>query len=138
MKIIIADEDIELIECIRQTLTRYQPDWQLLVVNSGEQCLNALKPSNYFSLIIIGMKLTDISGIELTMCIRDNSDIPIIFLSRNEDINILIKAFEAGVNDFVSLPFNKAIFIARLKAQMRRRIWDSQAREKSVITIDKN
>jgi DNA-binding response OmpR family regulator len=41
----------------------------------------------------------------------------------------LVKAFDAGTNEYIVKPFNKAIFMARLKALLRRRAWDIQARE---------
>jgi PleD family two-component response regulator len=41
-------------------------------------------------------------------------------------------AFDKGANDFVVVPFNRAIFIARIKARIRRRDWDKQNKEYSL------
>jgi two-component system response regulator ChvI len=64
------------------------------------------------------------TGLELIRQIRDDSDIPIIFLSDDDNIQALVMVFDMGVNDFIVVPINRAIFIARLKALIRRSIWD--------------
>jgi PleD family two-component response regulator len=61
------------------------------------------------------------------MNIRDDSDLPIILVSEDEDINMLIKAFDNGANDYFTVPFNANIFAAKLNAIVRRRTWDSKA-----------
>jgi PleD family two-component response regulator len=44
-------------------------------------------------------------------------------------VNTLVKAFEAGVSDYIVAPFSKEVFIARIKAQIRRKEWDIHAEE---------
>jgi PleD family two-component response regulator len=41
----------------------------------------------------------------------------------------LVKAFDVGVNDYIVKPFSKQIFVARLEALVRRKMWDIQTRE---------
>ena len=126
MKILIADVDIELIEDV---LNLYLPDWELSIIDSGEKCLNILKKGSCPDIVILGMQLSDMSGFELTKHIRDYSDVPVIILSDDNDISALLKAFSAGVNDYIVKPFNNAVFIAKLKALIRRGTWDMLIRE---------
>jgi DNA-binding response OmpR family regulator len=72
------------------------------------------------------------SGLDLVEKIRDDSGVPIVILSHDKEIATLVKAFEAGANDYVLKPFNKQIFIARLKALVRRRMWNTQEKENRV------
>ena len=129
MKILIADTENENIEVVRLTLNRYQPDWQLLIIDSEEQCLEIIKNGICPDAVILGMQLTDMSRLDLIERIRDYSDVPIIVLSCDKDIYTLVKAFDYGANDYIVKPFNKAIFVARLKALIRRRTWDIQLKE---------
>jgi two-component system response regulator MtrA len=69
------------------------------------------------------------SGLDLVKQIRDDSDVPVIVLSRNKDIHTLVKAFDLGANDYIVKPLNKQIFIARLKAIIRRSLWNIQMGE---------
>lgn len=71
-------------------------------------------------------------GLDLINKIRDDSDIPIVVLSNERNIDAMVSAFDAGANDYVTKPYNEQIFLARLKALIRRRAWDKQAREKKI------
>ncbi len=136
MKVIIADTNFEMIESVRGTLNKYQPDWQVLIVDSGKRCLDIIKNGNCPDAIILGMQLSDMSGFELIGQIRDDSDIPIIVISDDKYIQTLVKAFDFGANDYILSPFNKAIFIARLKAHVRRKDWDIQAAENKLVNVN--
>jgi len=135
MKILIADTKSEVIENVRMIFNQYQPDWQLSVTEAGEQCLDIVKNGNCPDMLITGMELSEMSGFELTENIREYSDVPIIFLSNDNDIQMLVNAFDAGANDFVVVPFNKAIFIAKIKALFRRRDWDIQVIERKLASV---
>jgi two-component system KDP operon response regulator KdpE len=126
MKILIADTDNETIEETHLSLNQYQPEWQVPVFDSGKQCLDKVRNGNCPDVVILGMQLSDMSGLDLIKKIRDDSDIPIIVLSREKDVQILVKAFDVGANDYMVRPFNKQIFLARLKALIRRRMWNIQ------------
>jgi DNA-binding response OmpR family regulator len=136
MEILIADTKSEVIENVRMIFNQYQPDWQLSVTEAGEQCLDIVKNGNCPDMLITGMELSDMSGFELIEKIRDYSDVPVVFLSGSNDIQTLVMAFDKGANDFVAVPFNKAIFIAKIKALFRRRDWDIQAAENKLVNVN--
>jgi DNA-binding response OmpR family regulator len=64
--------------------------------------------------------------------IRDDSDIPVIFLSSDKKTETLVTAFDKGANDYFIKPCNKNILIARLNALIRRSNWDMQIKIKQV------
>jgi DNA-binding response OmpR family regulator len=127
--ILIADTDSETIEIISRILGVEQPDWNISLISSGKQCLDIVKNGSCPDVVILGMQLTDMSGLDLIERIRDYSDIPVIVLSCYKDIYTLVKAFDVGVNDYIVKPFSKQIFVARLEALVRRKMWDIQTRE---------
>ncbi len=124
MKIIIADTDNKSINDIKQAFSQYLSDWDVSIIDSGKGCLSIIENNDCPDAFIIGMRLKDMTGLELIRQIRDDSDIPIIFLSDDDNIQALVMVFDMGVNDFIVVPINRAIFIARLKALIRRSIWD--------------
>lgn len=124
MKILIVNLNSEILEDINSTLNKIEPDWNLFAVNSGEQCLKMMKNGYHPDIVIAGDKLIDMSGLGLVQKIRDDSDIPIVFISEDNNIQTLVTVFDAGGNDFILSPFNKSIFVARIKALGRRRQWD--------------
>jgi DNA-binding response OmpR family regulator len=126
MRIIIVNTDREMTQNICMTLNSFQPNWQLIIIDTGRKCLDIINHKGCPDAFIVGMQLSDMTGFNLTELIRDDCDAPIIILSAKNDIEMLVKAFDAGANDFVVSPFNKSIFVARLKALIRRRNWDIQ------------
>jgi DNA-binding response OmpR family regulator len=132
MKIVIADSDNDTIESIFSLLNSLELDWQMLTSNSGKQCLSLLKENTYPDAILLGMMLCDMPGFDLIKQIRDDSDIPIMILSHDRHVNTMVSAFDAGANDYIILPFNNHVFIARLKALVRRRAWDTQAKKEKL------
>ena len=109
--------------------------WLYVVNVFPKECLDIVNNSDSLDVIVLGMKLTDTIGLELTERIRDYSDIPIILLSDDSDIYTLVKAFDSGVNGYITLPFNERLFIARLKALIRRINWDKNVLQKSTKLI---
>ncbi len=121
--ILIVDTDTEKIENIAGILEN--TSYRLSILDSGEKCLDYIKSDECPDVVILGMQLIDMSGLDLVEKIRDDSDVPVIMLSNDKDIYTLVKAFDSGVNDYIVFPLNEAIFMARLKALIRRRNWNS-------------
>jgi DNA-binding response OmpR family regulator len=120
--VFVVDTDSDTIANINNILDASK--WKLSVINSGEECLDTIKNGNYSDAIILGMQLKDMTGLDLVERIRDYSDVPVIVLSEDKDIYTLVKSFDSGANDYIVKPFNRAIFVARLEALIRRRTWD--------------
>ena len=74
-----------------------------------------------FSLVILDQKLPDISGFELSRRLRDQrKQLPIIMLTTYASEADWVRGLEAGVDDYVSKPFNILELTARVKTTMRR------------------
>jgi len=127
VKILIADAGNEVKENVSPIVREYLPDCELVMADSGEQCLEILKNDECLDAVILSSDVSDMTCFKLIEAIRDDSDIPIIVISDDEDIQMLVRAFESGANDYIPSTFNGAIFIAQLKALIRRREWDMQA-----------
>ena len=129
IKILIVSTDKEFTEDIRINFEMVQEDWAVSSINSGAKCLNILNSKNDIEIVIAGGNLPDMPSLDLIRQIRDDSDVIIVFLSQDEDISTLVKAFEVGANDCIAQPVNMFLFGTRLKALLRRQNWDKQARE---------
>jgi len=133
--VLIVNSDIELNGRVSKLLFSEDTNWNIFTVFSGKECLDIVNNGNCLDVIILGMKLSDTTGLQLTERIRDYSDVPIILLANDREIYTLVKAFDSGVNDYITLPFNEKIFIARLKALIRRSSWDKNIQKESTKLI---
>ncbi len=84
----------------------------LHIVSSGDDALKSLS-EKYFDLVLMDILLPGMDGYELTRLIRSNFNnkiinpsIPIIALTADAFVETRQKSIEAGMNDFVSKPFD--------------------------------
>jgi DNA-binding response OmpR family regulator len=122
--VIVADLDCNNIKSVIHSIKDYKPDCHFTVVDSGWKCLDMIRNNHQQDLIILGTELVDIFGLDLIEKIRDDFDIPIIFLSRDNDVLKLVKALEVGANDYIVKPINRSIFTAKVNAIIRRYQWN--------------
>lgn len=74
-------------------------------------------------LVLLDMKLPDIDGFEVIRRLRSHPKsmhIPIIVLSALDDSAAKVQAFEIGVDDYVTKPFDTDELLARVRTQLRR------------------
>jgi DNA-binding response OmpR family regulator len=133
MRILIIGTELEINEEVRLALCDSQLELDISISN-----IDFLEIINRCpDLLIMNMDSSDLACLELLSKIRDDSDIPVVVLSRDGTVETIIKAFDAGANDFIVYPFNKNILVARLGALVRRRNWDIKAKENKVREVAK-
>lgn len=87
--------------------------------STGMEGLETIKSKN-ITLVLLDVGLPDINGFELFKDIRQESNIPVIFLTaRSEEIDRVV-GLELGADDYVTKPFSPRELTARVKAVLRR------------------
>jgi two-component system, OmpR family, KDP operon response regulator KdpE len=86
---------------------------------SGEDALQAV-PAVRPDAIVLDLGLPQMSGTEVTRCLREWTEIPIIILSVREEETEKIAALDAGADDYLTKPFGPGELLARLRAALRR------------------
>ena len=89
------------------------------VANDRDSCLAFLQ-ENTCDMVLLDVNLGDQSGFELCKKIREDSDIPILFISaRQSDDDVLI-ALNIGGDDYVKKPYTLSVLLAKVKVILRR------------------
>lgn len=96
---------------------------------------NALKTGS-FDLILLDVGLPDGSGFTLCQEIKNNSDIPVIFLTAKEEERDVVKGFDLGADDYVIKPFRNRELISRMKNVLRRNGKGETKLTHGTVTID--
>jgi two-component system, OmpR family, KDP operon response regulator KdpE len=86
---------------------------------SGEDALQVV-PAARPDVIILDLGLPKMTGTEVTRCLREWTEIPIIILSVREEEAEKIAALDAGADDYLTKPFGPGELLARLRAALRR------------------
>ena len=92
--------------------------YHILQAETAAACLQVLWEKDV-DLIILDVMLPDGSGVDLCTQIKQEFEIPILFLSalgENEDI---IAALRAGGDDYLTKPYDINVLIARVEARLR-------------------
>lgn len=93
------------------------------------------------NLILLDMNLPDGSGFELCALVKQQMDIPIIFLTVRDDEKDIVKGLDMGADDYIVKPFQFSVLLSRINAVLRRTTSNSQSNHLiscGSITLDKN
>ncbi|MCI6653682.1 MAG: response regulator [Clostridium sp.] len=120
---------------------KYEKDWQILVVDdkktnlmlaekilqeefnvsmaqSGTEAIAFLE-KNIVDLVLLDLHMPDMNGFEVMSEIRHNEnitvDLPVIFLTADDDKAMEVRSFKEGAQDFIAKPFVPEIMIQRVR-----------------------
>lgn len=126
LKIIIASSNSSTTDEIANALKSCISDINISVINIDEKLPYSLNHSYYPDALIFDIQFCDIEAVKLIKQLREYSDMPIIVVSTNNDIRLLVKYLDAGADDFILTPFNNKIFASSVQALIRRVNWGYQ------------
>lgn len=70
--------------------------------------------------VLLDLGLPDVDGLQVLPMLRSVSDVPVIIVTAREDDADVVKALDAGADDFVVKPFGADHLDARIRAVLRR------------------
>jgi DNA-binding response OmpR family regulator len=71
-------------------------------------------------LVLLDLRLPDISGFEVCRAIRAMSIVPIVMVTAETDTSDMVSGLEAGADDYVTKPVVPKELAARIRAHLRR------------------
>ena len=109
-KILIVDDS----EMNREILTDMLGDeYEILEASNGKEAITIMnKQSTEISLVLLDMVMPEMNGIEVLDVMTKNSwlsDIPVIMISAEDSDEVIHKAYELGVTEFIRRPFDQLI-----------------------------
>ena len=117
MKILIADDDLELLALIGFTLS--QSGFAVVKAGDGMAALRIFA-QEVPDLVLLDINMPGATGFEVCARIREQSRVPVMMLTARGEEEDLVKALELGADDYLNKPFSPRTLIARVKALLRR------------------
>lgn len=71
-------------------------------------------------LVLLDLRLPDLSGFEVCRALRAMSIVPIVMVTAQTDTNDMVAGLEAGADDYVTKPVVPKELAARIRAHLRR------------------
>ncbi|MBP3783047.1 MAG: response regulator [Butyrivibrio sp.] len=116
-KVAIVDDDVSIITLVRGILGK--EGMAVAPLTSGKALLDYIRVQTP-DILLLDVMMPDMDGIETYMALRDiekelgKEEIPVIFLTGNENGDIEEKALELGAKDFIRKPFVPKILALRV------------------------
>lgn len=120
-RVLIADDDPLGTELLEAYLSAC--DYELRTASDGEQALQIVADWHP-DLILLDVMMPRISGFEVCKRLRGDDatrDIAILMITALDQPSDVDRAVDAGTDDFVSKPINKADLLLRIRALLRSR-----------------
>jgi DNA-binding response OmpR family regulator len=121
MKILIVEDERHLADGLRFNLEA--DGFEVETAYNGEEALQVVE-NNLFDAIVLDVMMPKMNGFEVAKTLREAENFtPILMLTALGKPEDVLNGFEAGADDYLSKPFELAIFQARLNGLLRRREW---------------
>jgi len=119
-KVLIVDDEKNFVKLLRFNLE--ERGFECFEAYDGRAALNQAVQTRP-DLILLDLLLPEMTGVEVCSQLKKNfltSQIPVIMITVKTDYHDKILAFEEGVDDFISKPFQLEEFGARINMILRR------------------
>lgn len=118
-RILIAEDELQIRRLLKDYLTSSGMD--VTEAANGEEATRHFLNNPTYDLVILDVMMPRKNGWEVCEEIRMVSpDVPILFLTALTDAQDEIRGFNIGADDYVAKPFRYEVFMARVKALLRR------------------
>lgn len=112
--ILIVDDETFVTKLAAKLL---KPHYEVCIANSGEEGIH-LAAKQTPDLILLDIKMPGMDGFEVMKRLKSDQDtreIPVIFLTGDENRDTEVRGFKAGVSDFVRKPFVPEVLLQRVR-----------------------
>lgn len=117
MNILICDDDKDIVSALKIYLT--SPEYTLFEAFNGREALEIVQ-NHEIHLLLMDIMMPMLDGIEATIKIRQNHNVPIILLTAKSEESDKLLGLGVGADDYITKPFSPLEVQARVRSQLRR------------------
>jgi len=130
--VLVADDEVEIADLIALHLEK--ENYRVIKAFDGQEAIRVIQ-SQPIDIAILDIMMPKLDGYDVTRQVREQFDMPIIFLSAKASDLDKITGLVIGADDYMTKPFNPMELVARVNAQLRRakRMNQSSAVEHNVL-----
>lgn len=114
-KILVVEDEKDIQDLMMLHLRREGHD--ITGVEDGEQAFRLMERFSY-DLVLLDWMLPSVSGLDL--CKKIGRRIPVLMVTARADAADIVLGLEMGADDYLTKPFEISVFLARVRALLRR------------------
>lgn len=119
MKLLYAEDERSMSEAVTDILEYHK--YSVDAVYDGEEALSYATSEEYDG-IILDIMMPKMSGLEVLKELRKKGiSTPVLLLTAKSEIEDQVEGLDAGADDYLPKPFSMELFLARVRALLRRR-----------------
>jgi DNA-binding response OmpR family regulator len=123
--VLLVEDNPHIMEINHEALM--MEDYEVLQAYDGQQCMEQLA-GHHVDLIVLDIMLPDSDGYTLCRKIKEDYDVPILFLSALGENEQIIRALREGGDDYMTKPYDLGVLLAHVEARLR----DSHSKSRCV------
>ncbi len=116
-RILIVDDDPHIRDVVRIALS--SDEFETREAANGHAALTHIGREN-IDLVVLDIGMPQMDGFECCKAIRASSNVPVLFLTAQDDEVDRVLGFQLGADDFVAKPFSPRELVLRIKAILAR------------------
>ncbi|MCT8975929.1 response regulator transcription factor [Clostridium sp. CX1] len=133
-KVYIIEDDLSISALLQEYIVKY--GFQAKAAEDFQEILNDFNEYNP-DLVLLDVNLPKYDGFYWCRKIRQQSKIPIIFISARDSGMDQIMALESGADDYITKPFYYDVVIAKIKSHIRRTYGEYAPKvEEKMVEVD--
>jgi two-component system cell cycle response regulator len=115
-----------------------EPANKVLAVDTFEEALVRVRGGD-FDLIVVSLGMRGFDGLRLCSQLRslpEGRNVPILVVVSDGDRRKLNQALEMGVNDYLARPVDKNELVARVRTQLRKKLYSDRLRHNVQLSLE--
>ena len=133
MKILVADDDKEIVELI--SIYLHNEGYEAVKAYDGKEAMEYVRSTPDIGLLILVIMMPELDGMQVVKALRKESQIPIIMLTAKTTDMDKIKGLVAGADDYITKPFNPLEVMARVKSLLRRTKMTAASEQPDILEV---
>jgi len=117
-KVLLIEDDEDLRQCLRELLSEH---YLVFTANDGVEGV-AVAKQHHPTVILLDLMMPRSDGFETLKFLREDPETratPVLILTALSDLNVRLRTFNLGADDFMSKPMNTEELLARIASKIR-------------------
>ena len=116
MRVLVVDDSRAIRRIIGEIMK--QLEFEVSEAGNGVEALQRLEELGAPDLVLVDWNMPEMNGLDFIKAVRANptySDLPLMMVTTETEMERMALAFMAGVNEYIMKPFDKATILEKLQ-----------------------